>query len=45
MSVDGDVRRVPEVIVGSQHVSMVFGHWLAALDQAANFLQMEIRHL
>ena len=31
MSVDGDPRRVPDVIVGSQHVSMAFGHWLEPL--------------
>jgi len=45
MSVDGDVRRVPEVMVGSQHVSMAFGHWLDAVVQAASLLGMEVRRL
>jgi len=45
MSVDGDVRRVSEVIVGSQHVSMAFGHWLDALEETTNLLRMEIRRL
>jgi len=45
MSVDGDVRRVSEVIVGSQHVSVAFGHWLDALDETANLLGMEVHHL
>jgi len=35
MSIDGDVPRVPQVMVGSQHVSMASGHSLDALDQAA----------
>jgi len=45
MSVDGDVHRVPEVIVGSQHVSMAFGHWLDALEEAAKLLGMGLQHL
>jgi len=45
MSIDGDVGRVPQVIVGSQHVSMAFGHWLEALEEAGKLLNMEVRHL
>jgi len=45
MSVDGDVGRAPEVVVGSQHVSMAFGHWLEALEEAGNLLGMEVQHL
>ncbi|MFO7898182.1 MAG: hypothetical protein R6V58_03875 [Planctomycetota bacterium] len=45
MSVDGDVERVPEVIVGSQHVSMTFGRWAAGLGEASGLLEMEMRHL
>ncbi|MCK4283558.1 MAG: hypothetical protein KAX44_04505, partial [Candidatus Brocadiae bacterium] len=45
MSVDGDVTRVPEVMVGSQHVSMAFGHWLGALQEAGKLLGLEVRHL
>ena len=45
MSVDGDVRRVPEVMIGSQHVSMAFGHWLESLEEAGKLLGMETQHL
>ena len=45
MSVEGDVQRVPEIIVGSQHVSMTFGHWLGALKEAGCLLGVEVRHL
>ncbi|MFP4027918.1 MAG: hypothetical protein ACLFWL_09015 [Candidatus Brocadiia bacterium] len=45
MSIEGDVERVPEVIVGSQHVSMSFGHWLAALQETGKLLGMEVQHL
>ncbi len=45
LEVDGDVTRVPEVIVGSQHVSMTFGHWLGALREVGKLLDLEVRHL
>jgi L-fucose isomerase-like protein len=45
MTVDGDPARVPEVIVGSQHVSMAFGRWQDALEKAGQLLGMEVRHL
>ncbi|RKY75278.1 hypothetical protein DRQ00_10790, partial [candidate division KSB1 bacterium] len=45
MSVKGDVQRVPEIIVGSQHVSMTFGHWLSALKEAGDLLGFEVQHL
>jgi len=45
MDVDGDVNRVPQIIVGSQHFSMTFGHWLTALSEAGNLLGFEVRHL
>ncbi|MCD6082537.1 hypothetical protein J7J59_00240 [Candidatus Aerophobetes bacterium] len=45
MNVDGDVKRVPEIIVGSQHVSMTFGHHLSALKEVGNLLGFEVRHL
>jgi L-fucose isomerase-like protein len=45
MNIDGDVKKVPEIIVGSQHVSMTFGHWLAALKETGNLLGMEVKHL
>ncbi len=45
MSVEGDVQEVPEIIVGSQHVSMTFGHWLGALKELGNLLDLEVRHL
>jgi len=45
MDVDGDIERVPEIIVGSQHVSMTFGHWLNSLSEAGALLGLEVRHL
>ncbi|MCD6335298.1 MAG: hypothetical protein J7M27_08210 [Candidatus Latescibacteria bacterium] len=45
MSVEGNVQKVPEIIVGSQHVSMTFGHWLGALKELGNLLDLEVRHL
>lgn len=45
MCVDWDVTRVPEIIVGSQHVSMTFGHWLGALKEVENLLGLEVQHL
>lgn len=45
MTVDGDPARVPEVIVGSQHVSMAFGHWQDALEKIGELLGMEVAHL
>jgi len=45
MSVEGNVQSVPEIIVGSQHVSMTFGHWLGALKEVGDLLDLEIRHL
>ena len=45
MTVNGDVNKVPEIIVGSQHVSMIFGHWLGPLQEVGNLLGFEVRHL
>jgi len=45
MDVDGNIERVPEIIVGSQHVSMTFGHWLSALEEVGHLLGFEVRHL
>jgi len=45
MDVDGNVEKVPEIIVGSQHVSMTFGHWLSALEEVGHLLGFEVRHL
>jgi L-fucose isomerase-like protein len=45
MSVNGDILKVPSVWVGSQHHSMTFGHWLAALREAGDLLDFEVRHL
>ncbi|MCD6361501.1 MAG: hypothetical protein J7M38_11650 [Armatimonadetes bacterium] len=45
MTVDGDVTRLPEVLVGSQHMSMAFGRWQQPLADAAKLLDMELEHL
>lgn len=45
IEVDGDVERIPEILVGSQHVSMTFGHWLSALRRAGELLGMEVLSL
>jgi len=45
MSLDGEVERLPQVLVGSQHMSMAFGHWLDALGEAGQLLGMDLSHL
>ncbi len=45
MDVDGDVERLPEILVGSQHMSMAFGRWQQALTEAAKLLDMEVARL
>jgi L-fucose isomerase-like protein len=45
MSVNGDLRKIPEILVGSQHISMAYGHWLGALKEVGNLLGFEIKHL
>ena len=45
MSVDGDINRIPEIIVGDQHVSMAFGHWLAALKETGKLLGFEVEQI
>ncbi len=45
MDVDGDIERVSDVIVGSQHVSMTFGHWFDSLSAAGDLLGLDVRHL
>jgi len=45
MDVDGDVEKVPQIIVGSQHFSMTFGHWLPAMIEAGDLLGFEVQHL
>jgi len=41
----GGVERLPNLIVGSQHISMTYGHWLNALMEAGKLLNLEVLHL
>jgi len=45
MSVEGNMNELQDALVGSQHMSMCFGHWLGALDEAGKLLGFEVRHL
>ncbi|MEA3402962.1 MAG: hypothetical protein U9R79_17105 [Armatimonadota bacterium] len=45
MNVEGDVARLPQVLVGSQHMSMAFGRWLEALAETAKLLDMQLEQL
>jgi len=45
MDVKGDVERLPDLIVGSQHISMTYGHWLNALKETGKLLNLEVLHL
>jgi len=45
MNVDGDVERLPNLIVGSQHISMTYRHWLNALRETGKLLNLEVMHL
>ena len=42
MDVKGDVNEIPKILVGSQHVSMTFGHWLAPLKKVGELLKMKV---
>ena len=45
MDVDGDVSKVPEIVVGSQHMSMTFGHWKEELIEVARLLKLHVKTL
>ncbi|MCD6538470.1 hypothetical protein J7L18_07690 [Candidatus Bathyarchaeota archaeon] len=45
MDVKGDVERLPDLIVGSQHISMTYGHWLNALKETGKLLNLKVLHL
>ncbi|RLF18402.1 MAG: hypothetical protein DRZ82_08275 [Thermoprotei archaeon] len=45
MKAKGDVKRVSEILVGSQHISMTFGHWLDALLEVGKLLDLKVHHL
>jgi len=46
MSVDGgSVKDIPSIMVGTNHNSMTFGHWLPALLEAGKLLNLEVNHL
>ena len=42
IDVKGDVNEIPKILVGSQHVSMTFGHWLTSLKRVGELLKMEV---
>lgn len=45
IKVDGNVRKVPETVVGSQHMSMCFGHWLEPIKEMARLLRLDVATL
>lgn len=45
IDVKGDVGKIPEILVGSQHISMTFGHWLKTLKKVGELLGIEVLHL
>jgi L-fucose isomerase-like protein len=44
MNINGDINKIPEIYVGSQHVAMTFGHWLSTLKEVGKLLNLEIHH-
>ncbi|HDI75593.1 MAG: hypothetical protein DRJ52_03560 [Thermoprotei archaeon] len=44
IDVKGDVNKIPEILVGSQHISMTYGHWLKALVETGKLLGIEVLH-
>ena len=40
INVDGDVERLPNLIVGSQHISMTYRHWLNVLRETGKLLNL-----
>ena len=45
IDVKGDVNKIPEILVGSQHISMTYGHWLESLLETGRLLGMKVLHL
>ncbi len=45
IEVDGDVREVPKVRIGSQHFSMTFGRWREVFDSLGRLLNLEVLSL
>ena len=45
IDVKGDVKKIPEILVGSQHMSMTYGHWLEELKEVGKILGIKIRAL
>lgn len=45
IELDGDVEKVPEVAVGSQHISLVYGNWLKTLKAVGKMLNINVRTL
>ncbi|MBD3187466.1 hypothetical protein GF325_11595 [Candidatus Bathyarchaeota archaeon] len=42
MKVNGDVKKVPDIVVGSQHMSMCYGHWLEPIREMASLLNLNV---
>jgi len=45
IELEGDLGRIRESLVGSQHMSMTSGHWIDAVQDAAKLLDMEVRSI
>ncbi len=45
IDVKGDIEKIPEILVGSQHISMTYGHWLDELKEVGKLLGIKIKTL
>ena len=45
MDVEGNADKVRDIIVGSQHMSMTFGHWRKALEEMAGLMNLSVQTL
>ena len=44
MNINGDINKIPEIYVGSQHITMTLGHWLSVLKEVGKLLSFEVYH-
>jgi hypothetical protein len=44
MNINGDINKIPEIYVGSQHITMTLGHWLSVLKEVGKLLSFEVHH-
>lgn len=42
IDINGDVKKIPKILVGSQHISMTYGHWLKPLKTFGKIMGIKV---